>query len=94
MSEIAPEILIRMVQAGSVEVIGTARIAETPSSPRVMQNSALGGVGGMALMTVIVLMAHLLDNKVKSEEELRKRFNIPILAEIPDFRPPKRGGVF
>jgi len=91
MSEIAPDILIRVVRAGSVEVIGTARPAEQPSSPRVMQNSVLGGVAGFALMTFVVLMAYLLDNKVKGEDELSKRFNIPILAEIPDFK-PVRGG--
>jgi capsular polysaccharide biosynthesis protein len=93
MSEIAPDILIRVVRAGSVEVIGTARPAELPSAPRVMQNSVLGGGAGFVLMTLVVLLVNLLDNRVKSEDELKKRFNIPILAEIPDFKiGAKRGG--
>jgi capsular polysaccharide biosynthesis protein len=92
MAEIAPAVLIRVVGAGSVEVIGSARIPEEPSSPRVMFNSVIGFVVGLVLAIVVVLLVHLLDNTVKDEEGLKKRFNIPVLGEIPDFNEMPKGG--
>lgn len=92
MAEIAPEILTRVVRAGSVEVIGTARIAEEPSSPNIWLNSAIGFIAGMVIAAGIIFMAHMLDNRVKNEAGLTKRYNIPILGEIPDFNYAKKKG--
>ena len=92
MTEIAPGVLIRVVGAGSVEVIGTARIPDDPSSPRVLFNSLIALIAGMVLTVLAVLLWHLLDNTVKDEEGLRKCFNIPILGEIPDFNSARKGG--
>jgi len=92
MAEISPAILMRIVNAGSVEVIGTAQVSTHPSSPRITQNSVAGAAIGFGFMTVVVLLVHLLDNRVKSEDELRRRFNIPILGEIPDFKSASKGG--
>ena len=80
MTEIAPDVLMRVVKAGSVEVIGSAKPADEQSSPKVLLNSAIGFVAGIALAVVVVLLIHILDNTVKNEEGLKQRFNIPILG--------------
>ncbi|MCL2856661.1 MAG: Wzz/FepE/Etk N-terminal domain-containing protein [Oscillospiraceae bacterium] len=92
MTEIAPDVLIRVVGAGSVEVIGTARVPDDQSSPRVLFNSIIGLIVGIALAVVIVLLRHLFDNTIKDEEGLKRRFNIPVLGEIPDFTTARKGG--
>lgn len=92
MTEVAPNTLMRVVKAGSVEVIGSAKPADEQSSPKVMLNSAIGFAAGLALAVVVVLLIHILDTTVKDEEGLKQRFNIPILGEIPDFSAPQKGG--
>ena len=94
MAEIAPDVLIRVVRAGSVEVVGTARIAEAPSSPNIAVNSVLGFIAGMAIATAFIFMAHMMDNRVRNEAGLTKRYNIPILGEIPDFQYAKKKGAY
>jgi len=92
MSEIAPDVLTRVVRAGSVEVIGATRIAESPTSPNIFLNSVLGFFAGMALATGFILMANMLDNRVRNDLGLMKRYNIPIIGEIPDFHYAKKKG--
>jgi len=84
MAEIAPDLLVAGANVSSVGLVDTARIAHSPSSPRVMQNSMLGGVGGVAFMTAIILALHVLDGRIKDENEIKRRFNISVLAEIPE----------
>ena len=55
-------------------------------------NSAVGGVVGLVIAVIIVLLRSLLDNTVKSEEELKDRFDVPVLGEIPDFYESKKKG--
>jgi capsular polysaccharide biosynthesis protein len=85
MTEVAPTILQRVVKAGSVEVIGAAKAAEEPSSPSVPINLIVGFLAGFVLSVGGLLLASVLDNTVSDEEGIKKRFNIPILGEIPDF---------
>ena len=63
-----------------------------PSSPNVLMNSAVGGVVGLVIAVIIVLLRSLLDNTVKSEEELKDRFDVPVLGKIPDFYESKKKG--
>ena len=46
MADVAPEVLIRVVGAGSVEKIGDAKIYEAAVSPSVTKNTAIGFAGG------------------------------------------------
>lgn len=92
MTEVAPDVLMRVVKAGSVEVIGAAKPSDKQSSPNVLLNSLIGFIVGAALSITIVVLMHLLDNTVKDEDGIKKRYNIPILGEIPDFNAQQKGG--
>jgi capsular polysaccharide biosynthesis protein len=85
MTEVAPPMLQRVVKAGSVEVIGEAKVASAPSSPNLLMNLAIGFLAGFAVSVAALLLVNLLDNRVADEDEVKKRFNIPILGTVPDF---------
>ncbi|MEF9983436.1 MAG: Wzz/FepE/Etk N-terminal domain-containing protein [Oscillospiraceae bacterium] len=92
MTQISPPILTRVVKAGSVEVIGMAKPADKKSSPNVAQNTIIGFLLGGIISTGVILLIYLMDNRIKDEEGLKKRFNIPILGEVPGFTTQTKEG--
>ena len=82
---VAPEVLQRVVKAGSVEIIGKAKASGSPISPNIRTNTLYGAVAGVAVAIVIVLLRVLIDNTVQSEEEFKRIVGIPVWASIPSF---------
>jgi len=89
-AEVAPEVLIRVVGAGSVEAIGEAKPIITPVSPNIKRNSLLGAIAGFVLAVAIIIIADLLDNTVKSSKELTDKFEKAIIGEIQGFGVTKK----
>lgn len=85
MVEVAPDVLERVVKAGSVEVIGSAKPAKAPSSPHVEKNTVLGAMLGFLLSVGIVFLVFITDNTVRTEEGLKAHLDVPVLGEIPSF---------
>lgn len=83
-AEVAPAEIIRVVKAGSVELIDEAKPATAPTSPNVMLNTIIGIMLGGVLSVLGVLVVAMLDTRVKSEEDLKKYYTIPVLGSIPD----------
>jgi len=81
---VAPEEIIRVVKAGSVELIDEAVPATSPSSPNVLLNTIIGLMLGGVLSVLGVLVAEMLDNRIKHEDDLKKGYDFPILGTIPD----------
>ncbi len=69
--DIAPEVLQRVFKAGSVEIIGKAKVATSPSSPNLFTNSFIGAAVGVFAAFIIVVIKSLFDVTVQSEEELK-----------------------
>ncbi len=82
MADVAPDFLIRVVGAGSVEKIGAAKVYDAPVSPNVMKNTALGFVVGIMLAIFVILMIDFFDNTVKDTVALNEEFKKPIIGEI------------
>jgi len=89
-AEIAPEILIRVVGAGSVEAIGSARVMNVPVSPNKTKNTALGALAGFLFAVMIIVIADLLDNTVKASKELTDKYDKAIIGEIQEFGVSKK----
>ena len=81
---VAPAEIIRVVKAGSVEVIDFAELPQSPSSPNIMRNTAMGAMVAFMLSVVGVMLIAMFDTVVKSEEQLVETFNIPVLGVIPN----------
>ena len=91
-SKLAPQIIKRTTKAGSVETVSPAKVPTAPSGPNIPRYLLLGMVAGFAVAVGIALISSFLDNTVKSGEELRDRFGVPVLAEIPDIFMEGKGG--
>lgn len=78
---------LRLLEASdshpNLKVETLARTQEAPVSPRLL-TSILGGVfAGLVLGIVGAFGAQILDPRLRREEQLRRSYNLPILARIP-----------
>lgn len=83
--ELAPEEIISVLNSGSVKVIQPARAPRAPSSPNVTQNMIVGFLVGLVFSAFLILFMEFFNMKVKDEEDLAQRFDIPVLGVIPQF---------
>ncbi len=88
-ADIAPDFLIRVVGAGSVEVIDRAEPDYEPSEPNVKKVTVLGGLLGFMAAAGVLVILYLLDNSVKSIDELTKKFDKAIIGEVYNFSQEK-----
>lgn len=80
----AKDLLKDVTKAGSVETIGQAKQPTGPSGPSVKRYSIIGALIGFVIAAAIVIIGKLLDNRIRTAEDIRQAFSIPVLGEIPD----------
>ena len=81
-ADIAPEFLVRVVGAGSVEVIDEAKVNEEAVSPNFRSMVIRGVLAGLVLSVLIVILADMFDNTIKESDKLVRRFGKATLGEI------------
>ena len=69
----------------SIKEFEDPRVASNPTSPDPIKNAILAVVIISVIIFVIQLLREMFDTKIKDEEELVNRYNLPIMAAIPDF---------
>ncbi|WP_295216893.1 polysaccharide biosynthesis tyrosine autokinase [Ruminococcus sp.] len=82
-AEVAPSFLIRIVGAGSVEIIGAAEISAAPSAPDIPKITLIAAFCGFALTCIVIFLFHFLDTHVRSETDFQQ-LDVPYLGEIPN----------
>ncbi len=82
-TEIAPDILIRVVGAGAAEAVGQAKVPTEPSLPSVRKNASIGFIAGLILAMAFIVIRYMLDNTIKSGDDAVEKFDLPLIGEIP-----------
>ena len=82
MADVAPDFIIRVVGAGSVEKIGDAKVYYNKVSPSVSRYTMLGFIAGGAIAVAVILLINAFDNTVKEANELNVKYQKPIIGEI------------
>ncbi|MBQ8134140.1 MAG: hypothetical protein IJ192_07050 [Clostridia bacterium] len=83
--EVAPPIIQTKVAAGSVKIISAARVTNggAPVSPNNFRNALIGAVLGFLVTLAIVAVRELTNNTFKTEDDISKILDIPLLGVIP-----------
>jgi polysaccharide biosynthesis transport protein len=68
---------------GNAKVVSDARIPDTPVSPKVALNLALGGFLGVLLGAGTAFILEAIDKSLKSVEEAKRLLDYPLLGTIP-----------
>lgn len=80
---VLPDILSAVVDKSSVKVIEPADGSDVQISPNLSKNTTLGALIGFVLSVALVVLKFMFDPYVKSEEDISKAYNLPLLAVIP-----------
>lgn len=82
---ISPDVILESVEAGSVKLISQASVDPDPVSPNVMRNTAVAALLGLVVSVGIVILREMLDNRIKTEDDVRKYLDLPVVGVIPNY---------
>ena len=82
--ELAPSEIERIIQGGTAKIIDAAELPESPASPNILKNTAIGIILGLALSGGIIFMKDMFDTRIYSVEELKGIMDLPVLGIVPD----------
>ncbi len=80
--DVAPAEIIRVVNAGNIEVIDYAEPPEEPDPRSPMKRGMIGAVAGGAIAALLLALLFLLNRKVTDADSLTEIYTPPVLAEI------------
>ena len=81
-SNIAQEVM----QVESVNIIDTAETPSAPSGPNRVLYIAVAVMAGLFLAVAIVVVADMLNTKVRSADEVEELLGIPVIGRIPTMK--------
>ena len=83
---LAHQLRLRIAQVMNSDVPSTverAIVPKTPASPSLTKNVAIGGMGVFAVVAAIYVIAFLLDDTIKNEDDVEKFLRQNVLAVVP-----------
>ncbi|MGH8998291.1 MAG: YveK family protein [Acidimicrobiia bacterium] len=76
-------LVTKSLKKGEAEQIATARVPESPSSPKPKRDSALGAIVGLMLGLGFAFLREQLDERLRTREEAEEASGLTVLAELP-----------
>jgi capsular polysaccharide biosynthesis protein len=88
--EVASREITSFFNAGKVVVVDTAALPAVPSYPDTRTNTMTGALLGFLLACAIIILKELLDTRIKTESDLRRFTQLPLIGVIPNHSKHKR----
>ena len=82
--EVAAEKIKAVTKVDDVTTLESATKPSHPSSPNVKKNAAIGALAGVFLAVVGILVAEVLDDRVRRPEDVEETLGMTLLGVVPD----------
>ena len=82
--EVAAEKIKSVTKVDDVTTLESATKPSHPSSPNVKKNAAIGALAGVFLAIVGILVAEVLDDRVRRPEDIEETLGMTLLGVVPD----------
>ncbi|MCC8065310.1 MAG: hypothetical protein LIO70_09535 [Clostridiales bacterium] len=92
MADTAPDYVAEIVEGSSMQIIDAPVLPTSIYSPSYLKNAAIGGFLGAVLAAAVIVLRELLDDTVKDEQEIEKRFGVSVVGVIPDLASTEKQG--
>ena len=87
--EILPRKIEQVMDGSSVRAVDYAVVPDRKSSPSITRYTAIGLALGFVVSCGIIVLIELLDEQIRSEDQLTQNYEFPLLASIPDLMSAK-----
>ena len=81
--EIASDHIKEVTDVEAVNVVDTANLPSQPSEPSIVRWTAIGAALGLVACAAVIIIRYLLDDTIKSSEDVEKYLGLSTLALIP-----------
>ena len=81
--DIASKHIQQVMDIKAVNVVETANIPDEPSSPSLLKSGVIGAALGILLSLAIVVIVYLMNDTVKTPEDVEKYLGLSVLGTIP-----------
>ncbi len=81
--DVAANHIKNVMDIDAVNVVETANIPDQKASPSITKNGIIGGFLGVLLSVVIILIAYLSNDTVKTQEDVERYLGLSTLGTIP-----------
>lgn len=82
-ANVARAYISRTMDTNEPSILSSALLPDKPVSPRKMLNAVLGVVLGALIMIAVITVQFLMDDKIKTSDDVRKYADMPTLAVVP-----------
>lgn len=83
--ELAPKIIKERIAGGKILEIETPAVSAGPVSPDIFKHTSVGIIIGLVISAGCIILAAIINNKVRSTEDLKRVLDLPILGVISVF---------
>ena len=83
MASVAESKLKEITGMQAIKIYEEAAVPEKPSSPSLEKNCALGLLAGIVLAMTVITVLYLMDDTIKTEDDIEKYLGITTLAVLP-----------
>lgn len=85
------EYIGEMMEMIPPKIVEEGEAAIEPTSPNAKKNAAIGAAGGIFLVCAFVAVRVIMNDTVKTEEDVEKYLKLSVLASVPEKGKGKRG---
>ena len=82
--QVAAEKIIAVTKVADVTTLEEAEVPNSPSSPNIKRNTLIGFLAGGVLISVVILVVEVLDDRVKKPEDVEEALGITLLGVVPN----------
>lgn len=82
-TDIAAKQIVQIMEMDKVNVVEEGNLPINPVSPSTSKNTLLGGIAGVFIAAILVIAAHLMNDTIRTEEDVERYLGLSVLAAIP-----------
>jgi capsular polysaccharide biosynthesis protein len=83
LAEVSAERMVNVMDIKKVNVVEPGNLPTAPSSPNVLKKAIIGGIFGAVLTCVIILFIYIVNDSIRTTDDINKYLGINTLGVIP-----------
>ncbi len=91
-AKVAPDEIVRIVNAGGCNVVDYAKVPGSPSAPNTKKNIGIGAAAGFIASFLAFFIYEMFDSTITNAKDIEREFEIPVLGTVPRLDAVTRSG--